>query len=129
MTKFRYNNCNRLLEAVISHVTQLPNFCSESILKTILAVNCFFKKLRRRWFISSHLRCSVKSCSYKFRKIQRKTPVSESLFFSPETLLKKRLWPRCFPRNFVKFLRTPFFIEHLWWLLLMIKMVLNASLL
>ena len=38
---------------------------------------------------------------------------------SPAALLKKRLWHRCFPVNFVKFLRTPFFIEHLWgWLLL-----------
>ena len=26
----------------------------------------------------------------------------------PATLLKKRLWHRCFPVNFVKFLRTPF---------------------
>ena len=26
----------------------------------------------------------------------------------PTTLLKKRLWHRCFPINFVKFLRTPF---------------------
>ena len=25
------------------------------------------------------------------------------------TLLKKRLWHRCFPVNFAKFLRTPFF--------------------
>ena len=25
------------------------------------------------------------------------------------TLLKKRLWHRCFPVNFTKFLRTPFF--------------------
>ena len=32
----------------------------------------------------------------------------------PATLLKKRLWHRCFPMNFVKFLGTPFFIEHLW---------------
>ena len=37
-----------------------------------------------------------------------------SLFFNkvaglrPATLLKKRLWHRCFPVNFVKFLRTPF---------------------
>ena len=30
------------------------------------------------------------------------------------TLLKKRLWYRCFPVNLVKFLRTPFYIEHLW---------------
>ena len=47
-----------------------------------------------------------------------------SLFFnkvaglSSATLLKKRLWHRCFPVNFVKFLRTTFFTEHLWWLLL-----------
>ena len=45
------------------------------------------------------------------------------LFFSgdrlrPATLLKKRLWHRCFPLNFVKFLRTPFYTEHLRWLLL-----------
>ena len=26
----------------------------------------------------------------------------------PATLLKKRLWHRCFPVDFVKFLRTPF---------------------
>ena len=48
----------------------------------------------------------------------------QSLFFNkvaglrPAALLKKRLWHRCFPLNFVKFLRTPFGIEHLWWLLL-----------
>ena len=36
----------------------------------------------------------------------------------PVTLLKKRLWHRCFPVNFVKYLRTPFFTEHLRWLLL-----------
>ena len=33
-------------------------------------------------------------------------------------LLKKRLWRRCFPVSFVKFLRTPFLTEHLQWLLL-----------
>ena len=36
------------------------------------------------------------------------------------TLLKRRLWHRCFPVNFAKFLRTPFFIQHLWWLLLFV---------
>ena len=30
----------------------------------------------------------------------------------PATLLKQRLWHMCFPVNFAKFLRTPFFIEH-----------------
>ena len=36
----------------------------------------------------------------------------------PATLLKNRLWHRCFPVNFVKFLRILFLTEHLWWLLL-----------
>ena len=35
-----------------------------------------------------------------------------------ETLRKKRIWHRWFPVNFAKFLRRPFIIEHLWWLLL-----------
>ena len=35
----------------------------------------------------------------------------------PSTLLKKRLWHRCFPVNFAKILRTLSFVEHLWWLL------------
>ena len=56
---------------------------------------------------SSHWRCSVKRCSWKFRKIHRKTPVPESLFFSCN-FIKMRLWLKCFPVNFVKFLRTPF---------------------
>ena len=43
----------------------------------------------------------------------------QSLFFNnvaglrPATLLKIRLCPSCFPVNFVKFLRKPFFTEHL----------------
>ena len=43
---------------------------------------------------------------------------SRSCMPQPVTLLKKRLWHRCFPVNCAKFLRTPFLTEHLWWLLL-----------
>ena len=56
----------------------------------------------------------------------------QRLFFSraaglrPVTLLKKSLWHRCFPVNFVKFLRTPFFIEYLWCLLLLFCLRLCA---
>ena len=31
-----------------------------------------------------------------------------TLLAAPATLLKKRLWHRCFPVNFEKFIRTPF---------------------
>ena len=57
-----------------------------------------------------------------FAKFTRKH-LCESFFFNkvaglrPAILLKKRLTHRCLPVNFVKFLRTPFFIEHLWWFL------------
>ena len=36
----------------------------------------------------------------------------------PATLLQKRLWHTCLTVNFVKFLRTTFLTEDLWWLLL-----------
>ena len=55
----------------------------------------------------------------------------QSLFFNkvvglrPETLSKKRLWHRCFPVNFAKFLRTPFFTEHL--LLYNLHLLYNSS--
>ena len=50
----------------------------------------------------------------------------ENICARPATLLKKRLWHRCFLVNFVKFLRTLFFIKHLWWLLLKkITIILN----
>ena len=42
----------------------------------------------------------------------------QSLFFNKVPGLKKRLWHSFFPVNFVKFLRTPFFIKYLWCLLL-----------
>ena len=37
----------------------------------------------------------------------------QSLFLRPATLLKRRLWHRCFPVSFAKFLRASLFIEHL----------------
>ena len=70
-------------------------------------------------------RCSVKKVFLEIsQNSQEKTCTRVSFLIKlqasglrPATLLKKRLWHRCFPMNFVKFLRTAFFIEHLWWLL------------
>ena len=52
-----------------------------------------------------------------------KKKVSQSLFklifwLQFDTLLKKRLWYRCFHVNFVRFLRTPFLCNTSRWLLL-----------
>ena len=62
-------------------------------------------------------------CSWNFCKFHRKTLVLESPFnkvtgFQASNFIKKRLQHRCFPVKFAKFLRTPFFTEHLRWLLL-----------
>ena len=52
-----------------------------------------------------------------------KIPVPESLFnkvagLRPATLLKKRLWHKCFPVNSAKFLRAPLLQNTSGWLLL-----------
>ena len=50
-----------------------------------------------------------KRCCQKFHKIHRKTPAPKSFLKKLQaSLLKRKLWHRCFPKNFVKFLRTPF---------------------
>ena len=65
-------------------------------------------------FRSSHWRCSVKKDVLKnFAKSTGKQ-LCQSLFFNKvtglrsATLLKKRLWHRCFAVNFARPLRTPF---------------------
>ena len=65
--------------------------------------------------------CSLKKVFLKdFTKSTGKQ-LCWSLFFSkvsgliPATLLKRRLQQRCFPTNFVKFFRTPFLQNTLWW--------------
>ena len=64
------------------------------------------------WILQAilHQRCSVrKGVLRNFAKFKGKY-LCQSLFFInvAATLLKKRLWQRCFSVNFAKFLRTPF---------------------
>ena len=76
--------------------------------------DCFWTNLEfSGQYRSSHPEVFCKKCVLNnFAKYTGK-----HLCQSPATLLKKRL-AQAFPVNFAKFLRTPFFIEHLWWLLL-----------
>ena len=68
---------------------------------------------------SSHRMYSIRKGALRnFAKFTGKH-LCQSLFFNkitaprPATSLKKRLWLKCFPVNFAKFLRTSLFIEHL----------------
>ena len=62
-------------------------------------------------------RCSLKKV---ILKISQENICARASFLikRPATLLKKSLWHRYFPVNFVKFLRTPFLTENLRWLFL-----------
>ena len=61
-------------------------------------------------------RCSVKKVYLEISQISQENTCARDS--RRATVLKNRLWHRCFPVNFAKFLRTPFTIEQLWWLLL-----------
>ena len=98
---------------------RLPNFRhtqtnEHSYRKTILTN--IFRSSRPKMFCK-------KSILKNFTKFIGKH-LCQSLFFNKvaglrvATVLKKRLWYRCFPVNFAKYLRISFFIEHLWCLLL-----------
>ena len=67
---------------------------------------------------SRHPELFSKKCVLRnFAKYTEKY-LCHSLFFSPATLLEKRLWHSCFPENFEEFLKTSFLAEYLWWQLL-----------
>ena len=64
---------------------------------------------------NSHRRCSIKTSVLKIVTKFTGKHLRQSLSFNkipgqarPATLLKKRLWHRCFPVKFVRFSRTPF---------------------
>ena len=100
------------------------------VISKVLPKWMFFVKAIQKphWnYRSSHQRCfSRKYFLRNFAKFTEKH-LRQSLFFSkvaglrPATLLKKRLWHRCFPINFAKFPRTPFLTEHLRWLPLKLR--------
>ena len=85
---------------------------------------------------SSHRRYSVtKGVLRNFAKFTGKH-LCQSLFFNkvaglrPATLLKRRLWHRCFPVNFAKFLRRPVLqntFGRLLLLLLLVRKVMKVS--
>ena len=89
----------RLQNSESQSTITLVNSCSSTFLS-------FYTELQRIEAVDQ--KCSVKTCFWKFHKIHRKAPVLDSLFLI-KTLLKKRLWHRCIPVNFAKFLRTTSF--------------------
>ena len=62
----------------------------------------------------------TKAVSRKIQNYAKFTGKQLCQSFGSATLLKKRIWHRCFPVNFEKYFKNTFFIEILQWLLLYI---------
>ena len=99
---FNFNFVLLFLKKTLAITTNLTNYLARSSRPEVFCIKGVLRDLTK--FTGKHL--------------------CQSLFFikaadlTPRTLLKKRRWHSCFPVKFVKFLRTPFYTEHLWWLLL-----------
>ena len=114
---------NFLFCAVIFRLLQVPqmNTVLRHLSMIILLVSSSCRNSRPEVFCK-------KDVPRNFAKFTGKH-LCQSLFFNKVTdLLKKRLWYRCFPVNFVKFLRTPILTEHHRWLLLIMLDTLEKKL-
>ena len=112
--------CSALINAVMKYsysaaVVQSWRVLCGNLLKIALHQS-FFQRISRQLQNSQKQppECSIiKGVLRNFAKVTGKH-LCQSLFCNkvvglrPATLLKKRLWHRCFPVNFVKFLRRPF---------------------
>ena len=98
------------LQWLLSEITSYPSHESRSNLILNISTSMFpFRNSRPEAFCKKLLR--------NFAKFTEKR-LCQSLFCNKvaglraANLLTKRLWHRCFPANFVKFLRTLFLTEH-----------------
>ena len=128
MRRIFSESCYQILDFFYRRCTWQYFFLSQIFLsysKSLLTELSAKSTIRKVFdFRSSHQRCSLKKGALRnFTKFTGKH-LCQSLFFNkvaglkPETLLKNRPWHKWFPINFMKFLRTTFFTEHLRWLLL-----------
>ena len=138
-SKFKINQANFknwisfLQSNLMEEISPNPEALSAKYLKT-LKWSGIYKSLVFNAIRSSCAEVFCKNGALRnFAKLTGKH-LCQSLFFNkvadltPATLLKRRLWHRCFPVSFVKFLGTPFFTEYLWWLLLWKILVEHLSL-
>ena len=117
---------------------------STRMIASSLFIGCWFNRYLyifiyldydRDIYKSSYWRCLTKKVFLKILQNSQEKHLCQSLFFnkvaglSPSAcnFIEKETWHRCFPVNFPKFLRTPFFIELLWWLLLDCQTLCNLT--
>ena len=95
------------MQVILSLGLDVSNFL-ESILYVLYSTHSFLEAVIQG--------CFVKKVFLEILQKSQENNCARVSFFNEAAGL--RLWHRCFPVNFAEFLRTRFFIEHLWWLLL-----------
>ena len=106
--------------AIRSSLSGVEYFCySKQVIRSrIFEYFCYSEQvIRSKIFFL--FRADMRSKTFLLLRSSRKELIFEK-DLRAATLLRKRLWRRCFPENFVKFLKTRFLTKHLWWLLLAI---------
>ena len=119
-----WKKCRTLFSA-LSHIYSetFAEILSDFQLLTIFVKSAIIDFWQGPKYRGSHRRWSVRrGVPGNFVKFAAKH-LCQSLFYNKvaglrsTALLKKRQWYRCFPVDFAKLLRTPFFTGDLWWLL------------
>ena len=89
--------------------------------KNLNFVNIYKKEILKSNFFNKNLKNSrrdKRKAASDLEAVFHMCSVKKVFLEILQNFFKKRLWHKCFPVNFAKFLRTPFSIEHLWWLFL-----------
>ena len=103
------------------------------LIKTVLGITNYNFDLENTTGRSSHRTCSVQKVFSKISQNWQENTCAWVSFLIKlqvsvmQLYLKKRLWHRCFPVNFAKFLGKPFFIEHVRWLLLHWRYIVSLA--
>ena len=126
LNKEFYNFIDQIEHSVQIKIKNHEILIMKYLKKCQLFINIFYFRSSRPYMFCK------KGVLESFAKFYGKH-LCQSLFFNkaaglrPAAFLKKRHWDRCFPVNFTKFLRSPFFTEQLRWLLLLLQYFLTFA--
>ena len=94
-------------------------------ISVIYKIHAMFGSIRSQLFFKKNVLKNFAKVTEKYLRWSLLF-IIKLLAFRPATLLKKTP-SRCFSMNIVQILRTAVFIEHLWWLLLTVLMVVKQD--
>ena len=109
--------CNRIIRIISLLVAcSLKVWCKCSLFTSVFDItgkeveNCNYRSSQLAVFCRKWV---LKNAKFTVKQLCESLSFNKVAGLRPAILLKKRLWYRCFPMNFAKFLTAHFFIERL----------------